>query len=292
MTLTGGRQIIDFIIVPSMLSLTPIPQRNIARFNRLVAQQRDSEPDLAILQLISRLQLEFEKDEQKLSSQLLHYKDIVIKDTQHVDQRVHFSLPNSSPDSNGPQRKKVYPPTPVKPSMEMLKKLLEISYSEYSTSSFEDTSADSKLAEWLASFAKESTNRGGPSVEDSVRMKTYTKWDGKGDSDASPGRTPWRPYANSYPSNPGLLGRKRSLSDSSDFYHTHSSETASFPSPESPSAGRRVRLQLSPLEIPSQRDGSVGTNETPFTPTLGVKLLQEPDTPIIGTKRSTDCPCC
>jgi hypothetical protein len=219
-----------------------------------LVKDADLEPtsDIAVRELLSRVRVEFEQDDEKMATHLLHYQDIVVQESQTQEPKVQFELPDE--EQCRPNRR-IYPPTPARPSMETLAKLMEVSYTEWSQPSYEDTSADSKLAEWLASFARDQKS---PRLEDSISKlmrKPVTSTEASTslltnihsafDHDGSAGQTPWRPHNQSRSQNSSTGTRRRAFSDPvSPWYN----QTGSSASPTSPSPVRHV--QLSPMHIP------------------------------------------
>jgi hypothetical protein len=136
-----------------MTQLTALPTRHLAEIARISQQERDTEQNgVSVAQLLHVLRAKFDQDEKVISGNLLHYQDAILE-PQSQKPRVHFTLRDESPEANEERKHRVYPATPQRPDPEALAKLMEVSYTEWSDSTYEDTTGDSKLAEWLASFA-------------------------------------------------------------------------------------------------------------------------------------------
>ena len=147
-----------------MAEFTTIPSRPLAAFARNLQQERDMEHhDVSVAQLLQILQCKFEQEEQALSAALLHYQDAALQ-AQLQRPHVQFARQDESAEAENDQSKpprRVYPVTPQRPDPTALAKLMEVSYTEWSESSYEDTTGDSKLAQWLASFANKDLNLSG-----------------------------------------------------------------------------------------------------------------------------------
>ena len=137
-----------------MAQFTAVPTRHLAEFARILQPERDKEHrEMSIAQLLHSLRAKFDQDEKDISASLLHYQDAVAE-LQSQKSRVQFALPYDDTEGDPEQRKHtVYPATPPRPDPETLARLMEVSYTEWSESIYEDTTGESKLAEWLASFA-------------------------------------------------------------------------------------------------------------------------------------------
>lgn len=149
-----------------MAEFTAIPARPLAEFARTLQKERDKENDsISVVQLLHILRCKFEQEEEAISAALLHYRDSTLQ-LQQQRSKVHFTLPGESAEADAEECKparRVYPVTPQRPDPGTLAKLMEVSYTEWSESSYEDTTGDSKLAQWLASFASKDLNLPGPS---------------------------------------------------------------------------------------------------------------------------------
>ncbi|PVG04164.1 hypothetical protein CPB86DRAFT_810037 [Serendipita vermifera] len=144
-----------------MAHYTQLPERRLTKHSRDSRSYTSSKGDaLSTDVLLSQLQTEFDKDEEKMSQNILFYRDVVIEEHQKQENKVRF-LPELSKSGLDDEQWKPsssrtkYPPTPAKPSPSTIARMMDISYTSWSNSSYEDTTADSKLADWLASFAAE-----------------------------------------------------------------------------------------------------------------------------------------
>lgn len=272
-----------------MVIFTQLPTRKSAQVGRLLVQDADLEPapDIAIRELLSRVRLEFEKDDEKMASHLLHYRDIVVQESQSQELRVQFELPYETTEADEEQcrpNRRVYPPTPARPSMETLARLMDVSYTDWSQPSYEDTSADSKLAEWLASFAQDQRSS---SLEDSIgklmrkpsntpeaSTRKTSLFNNIQPAFGSPGQTPWRPHNRARSQNSSSGTRRRAVSDPVSPWYNQTSSSASS---TSPSPVRHVRLQLSPIHIPDTVNAHRGSMQ--FTCSDEDKGVQAPVIP-------------
>jgi hypothetical protein len=152
-----------------MTHYTQLPKRRFTTPNRISSNYSSLDEDaLPTAALLSRLQAEFDKDETRMNQNILFYQDIAIGTRQKQVNRVRF-LPTSTEglmedEQWKPSGRIKYPPTPAKPSPSTIARMMDISYTSWSSSSYQDTTADSKLAEWLASFAVEENNGANPDI--------------------------------------------------------------------------------------------------------------------------------
>ncbi|CAG8561986.1 652_t:CDS:1, partial [Acaulospora colombiana] len=155
-----------------MAHYTQLSERHVSKCARNSRNHTSSDEEgLSTDVLLSQLQEEFDKDEARMSQNILFYQDVVIEDRKKPGNKVRF-FPEQSKSVlddeqwNPPSRMK-YPPTPAKPSPSTIARMMDISYTSWSSSSYDDTTADSKLADWLASFAEEENT--------SVKVNTSTR---------------------------------------------------------------------------------------------------------------------
>jgi hypothetical protein len=152
-----------------MAYYTQLPERRFIKHDRISSSYTGLDEDaLSTAALLSRLQAEFDKDETRMNQNILFYQDVGIETRQKQVNRVHFS-PTSTEGlmEDGqwkPPSRIKYPPTPAKPSPSTIARMMDISYTSWSSSSYQDTTADSKLAEWLASFAVEENSGVNPDI--------------------------------------------------------------------------------------------------------------------------------
>lgn len=148
-----------------MVEFTEIPARPLAEFARLLQKERYSENcSISVTQMLQILRCRFQQEEEIISTTLLHYQDGVLQ-SNAPKPTVQFALHDESQKADDEERKplrRVYPVTPQRPDPSTLAKLMEVSYTEWSDSSYEDTTGDSKLAQWLASFANKDLNLSRP----------------------------------------------------------------------------------------------------------------------------------
>ncbi|KAG8869824.1 hypothetical protein FRC20_000819 [Serendipita sp. 405] len=192
-----------------MAQLTRIPDRHRAELAEILIQDRTSgEESPSVAELMFQLRLKFAKEDEEISSKILYYEDPMFGDS--VDGR---SDPNGSRDAVHEKkeckqlRAQVQPPPPPRPDSSTLAKLLEVSSTEWSDLSDLDTTADSKLAVWLASFAKSNTNVDCP-IQNTLALHLASSPDQSGSivdeslndsfalhlsEVAPPGHTPWKP---------------------------------------------------------------------------------------------------
>lgn len=114
--------------------------------------------DASVIDLLRRVQLRFDQEEVETAAQLLHYTDITLDDPLSSDSSSVRAFAKASTDVNDeqwkvPRKHHIQPPIPVRPSEETIAKMMDVSYVEWDDASYEDTTADSRLADWLATFA-------------------------------------------------------------------------------------------------------------------------------------------
>jgi hypothetical protein len=161
-----------------MTQFTTLPTRHLAERARISQLERDTEQNgVSVAQILHLLRVKYDQDEEAISTNLLHYQDAVLE-SQPQRPSVQFVLPDNSIGANDEERKhRVYPVTPQRPDPEALAKLMEVSYTEWSDSAYEDTTGDSKLAEWLASFANKDLDLlgSGTSIQNPIPLHTIGK---------------------------------------------------------------------------------------------------------------------
>jgi hypothetical protein len=104
------------------------------------------------------VQVRFDQDEVETATNILHYSDITLSEPSILSSTSEMVVTTPPTELNGKQWKpllshQLSPPVPTRPSKEELAEIMDISYVEWDDNSFEDTTADSRLADWLATFA-------------------------------------------------------------------------------------------------------------------------------------------
>ncbi|CAG7849275.1 SubName: Full=Uncharacterized protein {ECO:0000313/EMBL:CCA69502.1} [Serendipita indica DSM 11827] len=129
-----------------MAHFTPIPSRTRAEMRQIVTIQDENE--VSVAELLQQLRARFDEDD--IQARILHYPDSTIDEYYVEEEAEDVAMEPVVPKNNPPRR---IPPTPARPDHDTLAKLLEVSSDDDSNDeSYEDTTADSQLAEWLASF--------------------------------------------------------------------------------------------------------------------------------------------
>lgn len=132
------------------MRLTRLPTRRRALWMR---EERVEEEDVAILELLTRLQSRYDTEEALTAARVLYDIEDSDSGSEEEEGAHHQSYIHEPPALVAP----VTPSKLLRPPPELLRGLLEISLPSLSsgTSSREDTSADSQLAAWLGRIAQE-----------------------------------------------------------------------------------------------------------------------------------------
>ena len=138
------------------MRLTRLPMRRRALW---MQEERVEEDDIAIIQLLTRLQSRYDAEDALTAARVLY--DIEDSESEAEEEKVapQQSYIHDRPVPTAP----VTPSKPPRPPPELLRGLLEISLPSVSPDTTrEDTSADSRLAAWLERIAQEQVRHEGP----------------------------------------------------------------------------------------------------------------------------------
>lgn len=138
------------------MRLTRLPVRRRALW---IQDERAEEDDIAIIELLARLQSRYDTEDALTAARVLY--DIEDSESESEEDKAapQQSYIHDRPAPTAP----VTPSKPPRPPPELLRGLLEISLPSLSSdTSHEDTSADSRLAAWLERIAQEQAITGRP----------------------------------------------------------------------------------------------------------------------------------